>query len=109
MDESLFKQLMFAGEGDENLKDLIERGYFKIVDGAICRTSKFLGETGIFIDAKKESLYQAVKENGSAENIEEVMEKAGIKDFITFVFMAEELVEDGKVVKDKLKNVVLRQ
>lgn len=109
MDESLFKQLMLAGEGDENLKDLIERGYFKIVDGAICRTSKFLEETGIFIDAKKEALYQAVKETGSAENIEEVMEKAGIKDFITFVFMAEELVEDGKVVKDKLKNVVLRQ
>jgi hypothetical protein len=109
MDESLFKQLMFAGDGDENLKDLIEMGYFKIVDGTICRTAKFLEETGCFIDAKKELLYQVVRELGSAENMEEVMERAGINDFITFIFVAEELVDDGKLVKDKVKNVVLRQ
>jgi hypothetical protein len=109
MDESFFKVLMFAGEGDDNLKDLIDRGYFKIIDGTICRTNKFLEETGSFIDTKKESLYLVVKEFGSAENLEAVMEKAGIKDFITFVFVAEELVEDGRLVKDKVKNVVLKQ
>ena len=36
------------------------------------------------------------------------MEMAGIKDFITFVFIAEELVEEGKFVKDREKNVVLK-
>lgn len=109
MDESFFKQLMFAGEGDENLNELIEMGYFKIIDGSICRTNKFLEETGRFIDDRKESLYQVVKELGSAENMEEVMEKAGIKDFITFIFVAEELVGEGRLVKDKVKNVVLKQ
>ena len=109
MDESFFKVLMFAGEGDENLEDLIDRGYFKIIDGTICRTKKFIEETGRFIDIKKESLYRVVKEQGSAENLEDVMEKSGIKDFITFVFVAEELVEDGRLVKDKVKNVILKQ
>jgi hypothetical protein len=109
MDESLFKTLMFAGEGDENLGELIEMGYFKIIDGSVCRTKKFLEETGRFIDDRKERLYQVVKELGSAENMEEVMEKAGIKDFITFIFVAEELVGEGKFVKDKVKNVVLKQ
>lgn len=109
MDETFFKQLMFTGEGDENLNGLIEMGYFEVIDGNVCRTNKFLEETGRFIDGKKESLYQVVKELGSAENMEETMEKAGIKDFITFVFVAEELVGDGKLVKDKVKNVVLKK
>lgn len=109
MDESFFKTLMFAGEGDENLDELIRMGYFKVIEGSVCRTKKFLEETGRFIDDRKERLYQAVKELGSAENMEEVMEKAGIKDFITFIFVAEELVGEGKLVKDKVKNVVLKQ
>ncbi|MDD2553191.1 MAG: hypothetical protein PHP51_01280 [Desulfotomaculaceae bacterium] len=109
MDESFFKLLMFAGEGDENLDELIEMGYFKKIDGTICRTNKFLAETGRFIDDKKESVYQAVQELGSAEDMDAVMGKAGIKDFITFIFVTEELVGDGKLVKDKEKNVVPRQ
>jgi hypothetical protein len=109
MDETLFKTLMFAGEGDENLDELIEQGYFKIIDGSVCRTDKFLEETGRFIDDRKERLYQVVKKQGSAEDMEQTMEKAGIKDFITFIFVAEELVEDGRLVKDKVKNVVLKQ
>lgn len=108
MDESFFKVLMFAGEGDENLNELMDKGYFKKIDSAVCRTNKFLTETGRFIDEKKESVYQAVKELGDAESIEAVMEKAGIKDVITFIFVTEELVEDGRLVKDKVKNVVLK-
>ncbi|NLJ75976.1 MAG: hypothetical protein GX325_01795 [Peptococcaceae bacterium] len=108
MDESFFKVLMFAGEGDENLNELMDKGYFKKIDGTICRTNKFLLETGRFIDEKKESVYQAVKELGDAESIEAVMEKAGIEDVITFIFVTEELVEDGRLVKDKVKNVVLK-
>ena len=109
MDESLFKTLMLAGEGDENLDELIGMGYFKVIDGSVCRTDKFLADTGRFIDGKKELLYQAVKEMGGAEDMEAVMAKAGIKDFITFIFVAEELVGEGKLVKDKVKNVVLKQ
>ncbi len=108
MDESFFKVLMFAGEGDENLNELMDKGYFKKIDGTICRTNKFLLETGRFMDEKKESVYQAVKELGDAESIEAVMEKAGIEDVITFIFVTEELVEDGRLVKDKVKNVVLK-
>ncbi|MDD4334080.1 MAG: hypothetical protein PHY77_00535 [Desulfotomaculaceae bacterium] len=109
MDESFFKLLMFAGEGDENLDELIRTGYFKRIDGTVCRTDKFLEETGRFIDDKKESVYQAVKELGSAENMEAVMEKADIKEFVTFIFITEELVGDGRLIKDKVKNVVLKQ
>ncbi len=109
MDESFFKLLMFAGEGDENLDELIKRGYFKRIDGTVCRTNKFLEETGRFIDDKKESVYRAVIKLGSAENMEAVMKKAGIKDIITFIFVAEELAGDGRLIKDKVKNLVPRQ
>lgn len=109
MDESLFKTLMLVGEGDENLDELIEMGFFKVIDGHVCRTDKFVEETGRFIDDKKERLYQAVKELGGAEDMEAAMEKAGIQDFITFIFVAEELVGEGRLVKDKVKNVVLKQ
>lgn len=108
MDEMLFKRLVFAGE-EEDIEELVKMGYFKKVDGTIRRTNKFLEETGKFIDTKKETLFEVVKELGSAEHMDRVMEMAGIKDFITFVFLAEELVEDGRLVKDKVKNVVIKQ
>ncbi|NLI12845.1 hypothetical protein [Pelotomaculum propionicicum] len=108
MDEIMFKRLMFAGE-EEEVKELMKMGYFTKVDGVICRTRKFVEETGSFIDAKKEILFEVVKELGDAQDMEKVMEKAGIKDFITFIFLAEELVEDGRLLKDKLKNVIVKQ
>ncbi len=108
MDEIMFKRLMFAGEEDE-INELMRMGYFTRIDGVICRTGKFLEETGSFIDTKKEILFEVVKELGDAEDLEKVMEKAGIKDFITFIFLAEELVEEGRLVKDKVKNVIVRQ
>jgi len=108
MDEMLFKRLVLAGE-EEDIEELVKMGYFKKIDGTICRTNKFLEETGKFIDTKKETLFEVVRELGSAEDINKVMEMASIKDFITFVFLAEELVEDGRLVKDKVKNVVIKQ
>ncbi|HHU87057.1 MAG: hypothetical protein ACOX86_00915 [Pelotomaculaceae bacterium] len=108
MDEMLFKRLLLAWEDDENIDELIRMGYFKKMNGRILQTELCREELGRFIDAKKALVYEAVKELGSAENMERVMEIAGIKDFITFVFVAEELVEEGKFVKDKVKNVVLK-
>ncbi len=108
MDEILFKRLMFAGE-EEDIEELIKMGYFTRIDGVVCRTQKFVEETGSFIDARKETLFEAVKKIGSAEDMEKVMEMAGLKDFITFIFLAEELVEDGRLVKDKVKNVVVKK
>ncbi len=106
MDEALFKRLLLAGEEDKDFRELVKTGYFKKIDGTICRTEKFVKETGEFIDAKKELLYEAVKKLGDAEDMAKAMELAGIKDFITFVFVAEELVADGRLVKDKVKNLL---
>ncbi len=105
MDEYTFKQLMLAG-GEDDIEEFINLGYFKRIDGVVCRTDKFNEETAGFINSMKESLYQAVRELGSAEDMNKTMEMAGIKDFITFVFIAEELVQDGRLKKDKEKNVV---
>lgn len=104
----MFKRLLLAGDGDEGIDELIELGYFKNIEGTICRTSKYLEETGKFIDARKEALYEAVKKLGSAEDINKTMELAGIEDFLTFVFVAEELVQDGKFVKDRDKNCLIK-
>ncbi|MDD2443653.1 MAG: hypothetical protein PHS52_04040 [Desulfotomaculaceae bacterium] len=108
MDEALFKRLLLAGEEDDGFKELIKMGYFKKIDGTVCRTNKFVEETGRFIDLKKERLYEVVKKLGNAEDMKKTMEMAGIKDFITFVFVAEELVADGRLVKDKVKNLLLK-
>jgi hypothetical protein len=109
MDEMLFKRLLLAGEDDENIEELIRMGYFKKMNGRILQTGLCREDMGRFIDAKKALVYGAVKELGSAEDMDRVMEMAGLKDFITFVFVAEELVGEGKFVKDKVKNVVLKE
>lgn len=108
MDERLFKRLLLAGEDDENIDELIRMGYFKKMNGRILQTGMCREDMGLFIDAKKVLVYQAVKELGSAEDMDRVMKMAGIEDFITFVFVTEELVGEGKFVKDKVKNVVLK-
>ncbi len=99
---------MLAGEEDDGFRELVKMGYFKKINGTICRTDKFIEETGSFIDAKKEPLYEAVKKLGNAQDMGKAMELAGIKDFITFVFVAEELVADGRLVKNKEKNLLLK-
>lgn len=108
LDEKMFKRLLLAGEGDDNIDELIKLGYFKRLEGRMCRSNKYLEETGSFIESKKETLYDVVKQLGSAEDLEKTMELAGIQDFITFVFIAEELVQDGKFVKDKVKNCLIK-
>ena len=107
MDEGLFKRLLLAGEDDENISDLIAEGYLKVIDGKVLRTKKYQTEMDEFITSKKEALYRAVEELGSAENIPQTMEAAGITDFITFIFLAEELVAEGKLKKDASKNCVI--
>ncbi|HOV78600.1 MAG TPA: hypothetical protein PK728_00715 [Bacillota bacterium] len=108
MDESLFKRLLFAGEDEENFEELVELGYFGRKEGIVFRTKKFIDETDSFIKSKKDSLYKAVKQLGSAADIGKTMEMAGIKDFITFVFIAEELIADGRFVKDREKNCLIK-
>ena len=108
IDEMLFKRPLLALENDENIDELTQMVYFKQINGRILQTEFCREELNRFINAKKALVYEAVKELGSAEDIGRVMEMAGIKDFITFVFIAEELVEEGKFVKDREKNVVLK-
>jgi ASC-1-like (ASCH) protein len=106
LDEKMFKRLLLAGEGDDNIDELIKLGYFKRIEGRMCRSNKYLEETGSFIESKKETLYEAVKQLGSAEDLEKTMELAGIRDFITFVFIAEELVRMGNSSRIRLKIVL---
>ncbi len=107
MDDSLFKRLLLVGEDDENISDLIAMGYLKVVEGKFLRTKKYEAEMNEFITSKKEALYRAIEKLGSAENIPKTMEAAGITDFITFIFLAEELVADGRLKKDREKNCII--
>ncbi|NPV72491.1 MAG: hypothetical protein HPY89_01575 [Pelotomaculum sp.] len=109
MNEMLFKRLLTAGEEEENIEELIAMGYFTRKGGVICRTRKYREETENFISSKKERLYEVIKRHGSAEDIPRVMGEAGISDFITFIFLAEELVADGRLVKDRVKNCVVKE
>lgn len=109
MDEILFKRLLLAGVDDEDIGELIKLGYFKRIDDTVCRTSKYRDDTDRFISSKKDLLYKAVKELGSAEDIKRVMEITGIKDYITFVFIAEELIQEGKLIKTKGNNWAIKQ
>lgn len=109
MDEKFFKRLLLAGEDDENFEELVRLGYFARKDDYVFRTEKYKAETDKYIELKKQDLYKAVKKLGSAEDINKVMDMAGIKEFIIFVFLAEELVVDGKLAKDKEKNCLIKK
>lgn len=101
MDEELFRMLLFAEEDGTSVEEFIKLGYLIRSNDAIFRTCKLDEDLKEFIDLKKESLYAAVKEFGSARDIQKVMERAGIKEFITFSVVADELVKEGKLIKDK--------
>lgn len=99
MDEAMFKRLLFAGADDENIGELIDLGYLKRKNGTICRTNKYQVATDKFISQKKEHLFKAIERLGNADDIKKIMEAAGIKDYVTFIFVAEELIKDGKLIK----------
>jgi len=101
MDEIMFKRLLLAGDDDGSIEELIELGYFKKINGTVCRTNKYQDETNKFITSKKELLYEAIKKLGSTEDIQKVMKIAGIQDYVTFVFIAEELIQDGKLINSQ--------
>jgi hypothetical protein len=75
--------------------ELVKRSY------TVFRTNKMDTELREFIDAKKEALYEAVKALGSACDIKKTMETAGIRDFLTLSVVADELVNEGKLIRDK--------
>jgi hypothetical protein len=101
MDEELFRMLLFSERDGTFVEEFIKLGYLIRSNDTIFRTDKLDEELKEFIDLKKESLYEAVKEYGSARDIKKVMESAGIKEFITFSVVADELVKEGKLIKDK--------
>lgn len=101
MDEELFRMLLFSEQDGTAVEEFIKLGYLIRSNDAVFRTSKLDKEMREFIDAKKEALYEAVKEYGSARDIKKTMEKAGIREFITFSVAADELVQEGKLIKDK--------
>lgn len=103
MDEELFRMLLFAEKDGTDVEEFIKLGYLIRSNDTIFRTNKLDEELKEFFSAKKESLYEAIKEFGSAQDIRKVMESAGIKEFITFSVVADELVKEGRLVKDKEK------
>mgnify|MGYP005846255227 CR=1 FL=1 len=108
MDEEFFKKLLFVGQDNDDIEEFISLGYFIKSNDTVFRTNKYEEEIVRFIDSKKERLYQAIKGLGSAQDIKKVMELAGIKEFITFSVVAEELVREGKLVKDKEKICIIK-
>ena len=101
MDEEMFRMLLFSERDGVNEEELIKLGYLIKSNDTVFRTNKMDTELREFIDAKKEALFEAVKESGSARDIKKTMEIAGIRDFFTFSVVADELVNEGKLVKDK--------
>lgn len=101
MDEELFRMLLFTEKEGTSVEEFIKLGYLIRSNDTIFGTEKLDEELKEFIDAKKETLYEAIKEFGSARDIQKVMERAGIKEFITFSVVADELVKEGKLVKDR--------
>lgn len=108
MDEEFFRRLMFAGVENDDIEEFISLGYFIKSSDTVFKTNKYDEEIGQFIDSVKEPLYHAIKELGSAQDIKKVMKLAGIKEFFTFSVVAEELVREGKLVKDREKICVVR-
>ncbi|NLJ75916.1 MAG: hypothetical protein GX325_01480 [Peptococcaceae bacterium] len=101
MDENLFRMLLFAEKDGVCEEEFIKLGYLIKSNDTVYRTNRLDRELNEFIDAKKKSLYAAVKEIGNARDIKMVMEKADIKEFLTFSVVADELVKEGKLFKDK--------
>ncbi|NQS76032.1 MAG: hypothetical protein HQP61_06275, partial [Peptococcaceae bacterium] len=97
MDENLFRMLLFAEKDGVCEEEFIKLGYLIKSNDTVYRTNKLDRELNEFIDTKKKSLYAAVKEIGNARDIKMVMEKAGIKEFLTFSVVADELVKEGKL------------
>ena len=101
MDEEMFRMLLFSERDGVNEEEFIKLGYLIKSNDTVFRTNKMDTELREFIDAKKEALFEAVKESGSARDIKKTMESAGIRDFLTFSVVADELVSEGKLIKDK--------
>jgi hypothetical protein len=101
MDEDMFRLLLFSEQDGAGEEELISLGYLIRSNDTVFRTNKMDTELREFIDAKKEALYEAVKESGSARDIKKTMETAGIRDFLIFSVVADELVNEGKLIKDK--------
>lgn len=99
MNETMFKRLFFAGDEDEGFDELVAQGYFKKIDDTYCRTQKFLDETQEYINVKKNMVYKAIQKLGSADDITKIMERTGIKDYITFIFLVEDLRHEGKIIR----------
>ncbi|NLI13682.1 hypothetical protein [Pelotomaculum propionicicum] len=107
MDEELFRHLVFLEKDSGiDMEEFIKLGYFIRCNDTVYRTEKLEEELKEFIEVKKESLFAAIKELGSAKDINKVMELAGIQQFITFSILADELVREGRIVKDK-ENICL--
>lgn len=108
MNETMFKRLFFAGEGDEGFDELVDQGYFTKIEDTYCRTQKFLDETQEYINVKKNMVYKAIQKLGGTDDIPKIMERTGIKDYITFIFLVEDLRYEGKIIRQEGNKWVAR-
>ncbi len=109
MDEELFRHLIFLeANNSSDIEEFIKLGYFIRCDDTVYRTEKLEEDIKEFVELKKEELFAAIKKLGSAREINKVMELAGIQQFITFSILADELVREGRIIKDKENICVLR-
>jgi len=109
MDEELFRHLIFLeANNNSDIEEFIRLGYFIRCNDTVYRTEKLEEDIKEFVGLKKESLFAAIKELGSAREIIKVMELAGIQQFITFSVLADELVREGRIIKDKENICVLK-
>ncbi len=109
MDEELFRHLIFLeANNSSDIEEFIKLGYFIRCNDTVYRTEKLEEDIKEFVELKKEALFAVIKELGNAREINKVMELAGIQQFITFSILADELVREGRIIKDKENICVLK-
>ncbi|MEW6183647.1 MAG: hypothetical protein AB1500_10835 [Bacillota bacterium] len=95
--EELFVKLCLMHRvGSPETKELIEKGF---LTSDHCLTQKGEEEVKKFVKAYKEPLYQAMKKYYSDNRT--VMRKVGLENYVAFLFVMEELYNEGLLIKDE--------
>lgn len=97
--EQLFLLLMSLHTLDSRTaRELIQTGYLTEDLGGTPRSREFVDR---FVKSKKELLYRAIKDMGTSDDSARIMARVGISHTDTFEIIAEALLDEGRLEKDR--------
>jgi len=98
MDEQFYVSLMMDHLPEDcEARGLISQGY---LTEKMEHTQKALDFINDFLDAKKEAVYQAIKDLGPDARKSAIMQRAEIRQMGTFADVANKLVSEGRLKKE---------